>query len=60
MRGYFKGNGTNLARIVPYEALKFAAYEECKKVAGTGCWAASVGENVVCVWMCELLHDVHV
>ena len=33
VRGYFKGNGTNLARIVPYEALKFAAYEECKKVA---------------------------
>ena len=33
LKGYFKGNGTNLARIVPYEALKFAAYEECKKVA---------------------------
>lgn len=32
VRGYFKGNGTNLARIVPYEALKFAAYEECKKL----------------------------
>ena len=32
-RGYFKGNGTNVARIVPYVAVQFAAYEEFKKVS---------------------------
>lgn len=32
-RGYFKGNGTNVIRIVPYEAVKFAAYEEYKMVS---------------------------
>ena len=31
-RGYFKGNGTNVARIIPYVAVQFAAYEEFKKV----------------------------
>ena len=30
--GYFKGNGTNVMRIVPYVAVQFAAYEEFKKV----------------------------
>ena len=30
--GYFKGNGTNVIRIVPYVAVQFAAYEEFKKV----------------------------
>lgn len=30
--GYFKGNGTNVMRIVPYVAVQFAAYEEYKKV----------------------------
>ncbi|EDO33786.1 predicted protein, partial [Nematostella vectensis] len=30
--GYFKGNGTNIVRIVPYTAVQFAAYEEFKKV----------------------------
>ncbi len=30
--GYFKGNGTNVVRIVPYVAVQFAAYEEFKKV----------------------------
>ena len=30
--GYFKGNGTNVVRIVPYIAVQFAAYEEFKKV----------------------------
>jgi solute carrier family 25 phosphate transporter 23/24/25/41 len=32
MRGYFKGNGTNVVRIVPYVAVQFASYEEYKKV----------------------------
>ena len=32
VRGYFKGNGTNVMRIVPYLAVQFAAYEEYKKV----------------------------
>lgn len=30
--GYFKGNGTNIVRIVPYTAVQFAAYEEFKKL----------------------------
>ncbi len=33
MVGYFKGNGTNVVRIVPYAAVQFAAYEEFKKVS---------------------------
>lgn len=32
LRGYFKGNGTNVVRIIPYVAVQFAAYEEFKKV----------------------------
>ena len=32
VRGYFKGNGTNVVRIIPYVAVQFAAYEEFKKV----------------------------
>ena len=32
IRGYFKGNGTNVVRIIPYVAVQFAAYEEFKKV----------------------------
>ena len=32
VRGYFKGNGTNVMRIIPYVAVQFAAYEEYKKV----------------------------
>lgn len=31
-RGYFKGNGTNVLRIIPYSAVQFAAYEEFKKL----------------------------
>lgn len=30
--GYYKGNGTNVLRIVPYMAVQFAAYEEYKKI----------------------------
>ena len=33
VRGYFKGNGTNVVRIIPYMAVQFAAYEEYKKVS---------------------------
>ncbi len=33
LRGYFKGNGTNVVRIFPYAAVQFAAYEEFKKVS---------------------------
>lgn len=32
LRGYFKGNGTNVVRIMPYLAVQFAAYEEFKKL----------------------------
>lgn len=32
IRGYYKGNGTNVIRIVPYAAVQFAAYEEFKKL----------------------------
>ena len=35
LRGYFKGNGTNVVRIIPYVAVQFAAYEEFKKVCST-------------------------
>lgn len=31
-RGYFKGNGTNILRIVPYSAVQFASYEKYKTV----------------------------
>jgi len=31
-RGYFKGNGTNIVRIVPYSAAQFAAFEKFKKM----------------------------
>ncbi|RDD47910.1 Mitochondrial adenine nucleotide transporter ADNT1 [Trichoplax sp. H2] len=30
-RGYFKGNGTNVVRMIPYMAVQFTAYEEYKK-----------------------------
>ena len=35
--GYFKGNGTNVVRIIPYVAVQFAAYEELKKVGVLTC-----------------------
>ena len=31
-RGMFKGNGTNIVRIVPYSAVQFTVYEACKRV----------------------------
>jgi len=31
LRGMFKGNGTNCARIVPNSAVKFFSYEEASK-----------------------------
>eukprot|EP01135_Chromosphaera_perkinsii_P001574 Nk52_evm44s207 gene=Nk52_evmTU44s207 len=30
--GYFKGNGTNVIRMVPYSAVQFASYERYKKL----------------------------
>ncbi len=32
LRGYMKGNGTNVIRIFPYSAVQFAAYEQFKTV----------------------------
>eukprot|EP01117_Protostelium_nocturnum_P014404 TRINITY_DN5481_c0_g1_i1.p1 TRINITY_DN5481_c0_g1~~TRINITY_DN5481_c0_g1_i1.p1 ORF type:complete len:313 (-),score=91.88 TRINITY_DN5481_c0_g1_i1:49-987(-) len=32
LMGYFKGNGTNIVRIVPYSAAQFAAYEKFKQL----------------------------
>ena len=43
LRGYFKGNGTNIFRIVPYVAVQFTAYEEYKKV----CTATGSIEDIV-------------
>jgi hypothetical protein len=37
IRGYFKGNGTNVIRIVPYSAIQFASYERYKKVKTRVC-----------------------
>ncbi|RKP11551.1 mitochondrial carrier domain-containing protein [Piptocephalis cylindrospora] len=31
-RGYMRGNGTNVVRIVPYSAVQFASYEHYKKM----------------------------
>jgi solute carrier family 25 phosphate transporter 23/24/25/41 len=31
-RGAFRGNGTNVVRIVPYSAIQFAAYEQYKRM----------------------------
>ncbi|KAJ3377960.1 hypothetical protein HDU92_007792 [Lobulomyces angularis] len=28
--GFFRGNGTNVIRIIPYSAIQFATYENCK------------------------------
>ncbi|KAI9226386.1 MAG: mitochondrial carrier domain-containing protein [Piptocephalis tieghemiana] len=37
-RGYMRGNGTNVVRIVPYSAVQFASYEHYKKVGRDGPW----------------------
>lgn len=29
-RGFMRGNGTNVIRMIPYSASQFAAYEQCK------------------------------
>ncbi|KAI8336014.1 mitochondrial carrier domain-containing protein [Blakeslea trispora] len=31
-RGFMRGNGTNVIRMVPYSASQFAAYEQCKSL----------------------------
>lgn len=40
VRGMFKGNGTNLLRIVPYSAVQFASYELYSKVRAVHCKSA--------------------
>lgn len=32
MRGFFKGNGSNVIRIVPFSALEFYTFEKTKKI----------------------------
>ncbi|KAL0489791.1 mitochondrial substrate carrier family protein B [Acrasis kona] len=34
-RGYFKGNGTNIVRVVPYTAAQFLSYEKYKQYIST-------------------------
>ena len=34
-RGYFKGNLTNIVRIVPYSAVQFSTYELAKQVSSS-------------------------
>jgi solute carrier family 25 phosphate transporter 23/24/25/41 len=47
--GYFRGNGTNIIRIVPYSAVQFASYETYKKwlLGGlhTGGMSVSLSKN---------------
>lgn len=31
LKGFFKGNGTNVIRIAPYSAIQFMAYEKYKR-----------------------------
>lgn len=41
-RGYFRGNGTNCIRIVPYSAVQFGSYSIYKKVSKTATFDGSV------------------
>lgn len=45
--GYFKGNGTNVIRIVPYMAVQFAAYEEFKKVRDDHCFIKHIMVHLI-------------
>ena len=31
-KGYFKGNGANIIRIIPFSALEFYTFEKCKYI----------------------------
>eukprot|EP00761_Pharyngomonas_kirbyi_P012825 gb/GECH01012852.1/.p1 GENE.gb/GECH01012852.1/~~gb/GECH01012852.1/.p1 ORF type:complete len:320 (+),score=68.20 gb/GECH01012852.1/:1-960(+) len=31
-RGYFKGNGTNVVRVIPYSSVQFVSYEQYKRM----------------------------
>lgn len=42
MRGMFKGNGINVARVFPYAGLQFFGFETIKTVRGLGHAAAAV------------------
>lgn len=37
IRGFFKGNGTNCARIVPNSAVKFYSYEQASRCVLSVC-----------------------
>lgn len=46
IRGFFKGNGTNCARIIPNSAVKFFSYEEASRFVRSAnelCFSASGG-----------------
>ncbi|GAM17017.1 hypothetical protein SAMD00019534_001920, partial [Acytostelium subglobosum LB1] len=45
--GFFKGNGTNVIRIVPYSAIQFLSYEKYKKLfLGQGQSHLTTGQNL--------------
>lgn len=31
LKGFFKGNGSNVIKIVPFSAIEFWTYEQCKE-----------------------------
>jgi hypothetical protein len=45
-RGFYKGNGASVMRIVPYAALNFAAYEQYRHWIVSGYPAAGTGPIV--------------
>ena len=46
-RGFFKGNGTNVLKIIPETALKFLIYDEIKKLICTDLNSPSTGERLL-------------
>lgn len=47
VKGFFKGNGTNVLKIIPETALKFLIYDEIKKLICTDLNSPSTGERLL-------------